>query len=175
MTTGQWLRKTIIGATCLTVLLTAAPADSFTGIQSVSAATASAEVKASSQKANRVVASARSLIGKVRYKFGVNNARTLTFDCSSFTKYVFGAHGVSLKWGSFAQSKQGKYVAKKNLKKGDLVFFSVSNPGKINHVGIYIGSGKFIHNTTGSAKGVIISDMNSSSYSKRYITARRVL
>ncbi|RXZ84017.1 NlpC/P60 family protein [Paenibacillaceae bacterium] len=129
-----------------------------------------------SAKSDRVIASARSLQGKVRYKFGLNNPKTYTFDCSSFTKYVFGLHGVSLKWGSKAQSKQGSFVARKNLRKGDLIFMSVSTPGKINHVGIYMGNGQFIHNTNGGSRnGVTISNLNSSNYSKRYITARRVL
>jgi len=137
------------------------------------AASAKTTVSAT-QKADAVVALAKQLKGKVKYKFGSNNPGKLIFDCSSFTKYVFGKKGVNLKWGSQAQSKQGKYVSKSNLKKGDLVFFSVSTRGKVNHVGIYIGNGKFIHNTIGSSfNGILISDL--SKYSKRYITARRVL
>jgi lipoprotein Spr len=85
------------------------------------------------------------------------------------------SEGINLKWGSTAQSKQGTYVSKNNLKKGDLIFLSVGTPGKINHVGIYIGAGKFLHNTTGSVHGLTISDLNSASYQKRYVTARRVL
>jgi lipoprotein Spr len=67
------------------------------------------------------------------------------------------------------------YVSKSNLIEGDLVFFSVSTPGQINHVGVYIGAGKFLHNTTGSVNGLTIGDLNSTNYKKRYITARRVL
>lgn len=134
---------------------------------------ATASVSASTKAAN-IVKYAKSLQGKVKYVFGVNNPSKHIFDCSSFTKYVFASQGVNLKWGTRYQSQAGKYVSKSNLKAGDLVFFSVSTPGKINHVGIYIGNGKFIHNTIGkSVNGVIISDL--SKYSSRYITARRVL
>ncbi|UVI27570.1 C40 family peptidase [Paenibacillus spongiae] len=165
------IRKMILSAACLSVVLSA----TITSAQPVQAATASVQAsKTSAQKANAVVSYAQSLKGKVKYKFGVNNPSKLIFDCSSFTKFVFAKQGVNLKWGSVAQSKQGKYVSKSNLKKGDLIFFSVSKPGRINHVGIYMGNGKFIHNTTGkNVNGVVISNL--SSYSKRYITARRVL
>ena len=134
---------------------------------------ASAAVSSSAKAAN-IISFAKSLRGKVTYKFNVNNPSRLIFDCSSFTKYVFASQGVSLTWGSKAQSKQGTYVSKSNLKAGDLIFFSVSTKGQINHVGIYIGNGQFIHNTIGNSfNGVLISNL--SSYSNRYITARRVL
>jgi len=133
-----------------------------------------ASAATSTSKASKVVSFAKSLKSKVTYKFGVNNPRKFIFDCSSFTKYVFASQGVSLKWGSRAQSKQGKYVSKSNLKAGDLVFFSVAKKGQVNHVGIYIGNGYFIHNTIGkSFNGILTSKL--SDYSSRYITARRVL
>lgn len=125
-------------------------------------------------KAANIVNLALSLRGKVRYVYGVNNPNKLTFDCSSFTKYVFAKNGVSLKWGSRSQAKQGTYVSKSNLMPGDLVFFSVGSSSRIGHVGIYIGGGQFVHNTKGSKwNGVRVDDL--SDYSKRYITARRVL
>lgn len=149
---------------------------SLTAIPQVGSGTANAATAAvsTSAKSANIVNFAKSLRGKVTYKFNVNNPSRLIFDCSSFTKYVFASQGVSLKWGSKAQAKQGKYVAKSNLKAGDLVFFSVAKKGQINHVGIYIGNGQFIHNTIGSKfNGLLISKL--SSYSDRYITARRVL
>ncbi|MFD0710542.1 C40 family peptidase [Paenibacillus sp. GCM10027626] len=159
------LKKIIAATVCFGVILSAnaivAPKETY-------AATST------SAKAAGIISTAQALKGKVKYKFGVNNPSKYIFDCSSFTKYVFAKHGVKLTWGSKAQSKQGKFVSKSNLRKGDLVFFSVSKPGQVNHVGIYIGNGKFIHNTIGSkVNGVIVSNL--SSYSKRYITARRVL
>jgi cell wall-associated NlpC family hydrolase len=168
------LQNVVIGSTCFILVAVGfgavgqAPAYAASSQASVSASSASA------QKASAIISQAKRLIGKVKYKFGVNNPSKLWFDCSSFTKYVFAKQGVSLKWGTKAQSKQGTYVSKSNLRAGDLVFFSVSTPGRINHVGIYIGNGKFIHNTIGSSVNGIITS-NLSSYSKRYITARRVL
>jgi len=168
--TRSTLSKMLVAAICLAILVTG----SFVAAQrEANAATTTAQTAAN--KKDAIIAFAKSLQGKVKYKYGVNNPSKLWFDCSSFTKHAFASQGISLKWGSQAQSKQGVYVSKKNLQKGDLVFFSVSKKGKINHVGIYIGNGKFIHNTTGSnVNGVIISDLNKGSYPSRYITARRV-
>ncbi|MBB3112551.1 cell wall-associated NlpC family hydrolase [Paenibacillus phyllosphaerae] len=113
----------------------------------------------------------------VPYLFGAGPySKTRRFDCSSFTQYVFGKYGVRLNRVSRNQGTQGIFVGRANLQKGDLVFFSV--PGRfktdnvIGHVGIYIGGGNMIH--TYGAGGVHVSSMNSGSWSKRYIRARRV-
>ena len=172
------LKSAIVGVGCFSIFLTTSILTNNHVVQASSTQQLDAQVVVSSttqQKADKIIASAKALIGKVHYRFGVNDPKRLLFDCSSFTKYIFAKEGVNLKWGSTAQSKQGTYVAKKNLQKGDLIFFSVSTSGKINHVGIYMGNGKFIHNTTGSTYGVTIGELNSTNYQKRYITARRVL
>lgn len=124
-------------------------------------------------KADQIISFAESLIGKVSYEFGVRNRNRLIFDCSSFTQYVFEKHGVSLKWGTRYQKSAGYAVSKSNLKKGDLVFFGTSG-NSINHVGIYIDNGKFIHNTP-SKNGVTINNLNTGYWKDKYISARRVL
>jgi cell wall-associated NlpC family hydrolase len=121
----------------------------------------------------KIVQTAESFQGKVTYKFGVRDVSNLVFDCSSFTQYVFKLDGINIPWGSKSQSTIGTYVQKANLQPGDLVFFSVSTPNQINHVGIYIGNGQFINNLPN--KGVIIADLNSSYWTSHYITARRVI
>ncbi|MDB5054416.1 MAG: hypothetical protein JWM44_2466 [Bacilli bacterium] len=172
MVNQKLIKRVIIGVGCLSIFLysTFLTSNNLVHASSVQAVQASS---ASQQKADRIIVSAESLIGKVHYKFGVNDPKHLIFDCSSFTKFIFAKEGINLIWGSNAQSKQGTYVNKNNLQKGDLIFFSVGTPGKIGHVGIYIGNGKFIHNTTGSVYGVTIGDLKN--YQKRYITARRIL
>jgi Cell wall-associated hydrolases (invasion-associated proteins) len=175
------LKKTIVAFACLAVFAGSGLAG--TGVHQASAATKTVSATAvstsaltASQKADKIIALAQSLRGKVTYKFNVNNPSKLIFDCSSFTKYVFGKYGVSLPWSSKKQGLQGKYVSKSNLKKGDLIFLTVGSSKAINHVGIYIGNGKFIHNTIGPHwNGLLVSDINSANYSKRYVTARRVL
>ncbi|NOV02625.1 C40 family peptidase [Paenibacillus planticolens] len=135
------------------------------------ASTAYSAVSAS--KSDQIVSTAKSYIGKVRYKFGVRDTKRLILDCSSFTQLVFKKNGIDIPWGSKAQAKVGTAVkTKSSLRKGDLVLFSTSKPGTVNHVGIYIGNGKFISNTTSS--GVVISDINTGYWGSRFISGRRL-
>ena len=129
-----------------------------------------------SSKADAIIRTAKSLIGKVKYEFGKRDRSRLIFDCSSFTEYVFEQHGIQMKWGTRYQKNMGKYVSKSNLQKGDLVFFSVGNSKEIGHVGIYIGNGNFIHNLENkNGSDVHINNLNTGYWKKHYITARRVL
>ena len=57
-----------------------------------------------------------------------------------------------------------------NLQFGDLVFFKVKGR-RIDHVGIYVGDGDFVH--TSSSRGVMISALNNPYWSKRYFNAGR--
>lgn len=117
------------------------------------------------------VNTALSYVGKVTYRFGVRDPAHLVFDCSSFTQFVFKQHGISIPWGSAAQTRFGIPVNRKSdLAIGDLVMFSVNTPGQINHVGIYIGNGRFVSNTKSS--GVTISSLNSGYWGSRFITGR---
>lgn len=127
----------------------------------------------SGSKADKIINLAKSLQGRVTYKLGVRNPSRMIFDCSSFVEYVFEQNGVQLPWGTKTLKNKGTYVAKSNLKKGDLVFFSTSG-SSIDHVGIYIGNGQFIHNTP-SKNGLTINSLNSGYWAKEYETARRVL
>jgi cell wall-associated NlpC family hydrolase len=134
------------------------------------------KASAATSKGERVVSIAKSYQGRVDYKFGARNPSSLIFDCSSFTEFVFTKVGVDLKWGTKSQKYQGYYVSKGNLSKGDLVFFDTvgSNNKVINHVGIYIGDGKFIHNTP-AKDGLAINSLRSGWWSGHYVKARRVL
>jgi cell wall-associated NlpC family hydrolase len=62
------------------------------------------------------------------------------FDCSGFVMYVFAQVGVSLPHHAASQYGYGTPVPYDQLAPGDLVFFN-----GLDHVGIYIGGGQFIH------------------------------
>ncbi len=127
---------------------------------------------ASSATGARVLAIGDNYLG-VRYKFGAPTGVSYVFDCSSFTQYVFRKVGVHLPRLSKQQAAKGRYVSRSHLQKGDLVFFSTPDSrGKIGHVGIYAGNNRMLH--TYGQGGVKFSTINSY-WSKRYITARRVL
>jgi len=169
------LGKIVFGVVMSTALIlpTATPAFAATTTTSKATAAKASTSMTSAQKADKMIKFANSLVGKVKYVYGKNDTKNLIFDCSSFTKYALKQVGVDVKWGANAQYKQGKKVAKKDLKKGDLVFLSVKTPGKIGHVGIYVGNGKFIHNTTGKVYGLTTGDLNKGYWSTRYVAAAR--
>ena len=94
------------------------------------------------------------------------------FDCSGFTTWVFNRYGMHLPRSSREQYQMGTMVASKNnLRKGDLVFFR-SKRG-INHVGIYLENGKFIHSAS-NGKNVTISHLEEDYWRTHYAGGRRV-
>lgn len=113
-----------------------------------------------------------------RYQMGATGPNR--FDCSGFTSYVFAKFGIKLNRMSAAQYTQGEAVDRKDLRPGDLVFFTRSSVRGVGHVGIVYsvdkqrGSFKFIHAAVST--GITISDFASSAYYiKRYVGARRIL
>lgn len=64
-------------------------------------------------------------------------------------------------------------VAKRNLKEGDLVFFSSNrSKRKVAHVGIYLKNGKFIHSST--SRGVIVSKLSEDYYTRHWMGGGRI-
>jgi len=82
-----------------------------------------------------------------------------SFDCSGFVYYIYKENKIILPRTSLSQSQVGEKIALEELEKGDLVFFDTSLKGKVNHSGIYLGNGKFIHASSGKANSVTISDV----------------
>ncbi len=106
----------------------------------------------------------------VPYVFGGTTPRS--FDCSGYVQYVFARHGIRLTRTADTQALEGKFVSKKNLKPGDLVFFTTYEPGA-SHVGIYAGNNLFWNAT--SSRGIMLSNLTDSYWGPRYYTARRIL
>jgi cell wall-associated NlpC family hydrolase len=123
----------------------------------------------SSSRSSAIVSKAFQYLGRP-YVWGASGPRA--FDCSGFTSYVYSAFGVSLPHKASSQAGIGQTVSKSNLQAGDLIFFNTT--GGISHVGMYIGSGQFIHASSGSSK-VTVSELSSSYYASRFVTAKRVL
>ncbi len=151
-------------------MLTLMPVTAFGGLGTT-------EVNAATATGYGIVQDAKKYLG-TPYKWGSSRYTTRTFDCSSFTQRVFKENGIPLPRGARDQSKRGYWVQKKNLRQGDLVFFSTgatdqySGTRKIGHVGIYYGDGKVIH--TWGTGGVRIQRMDSGWWSRHYVTARRI-
>lgn len=105
------------------------------------------------------------------YKFGGNSTDT-GIDCSAYVKKVYSFFDVSLPRTARDIFKQGDWVTKSSLEKGDLVFFRTYAQFP-SHVGIYLGNDKFIHASSASKK-VTITSFKKNYYQRRYIGAKRI-
>lgn len=95
------------------------------------------------------------------------------FDCSGFTKYIYGLYGIELNRVSGDQAYNGTPVEREDLQPGDLLLFSYYGSENIGHSGIYIGDGQMVH-AANSSRGVTIDTIESGYYNNNYVTARRL-
>ncbi len=105
-----------------------------------------------------------------RYRFGGNTQKGI--DCSALMQQIFwDMRNLRLPRTTSEQISKGFMIERKKLKAGDLVFF-LSGPSQ-RHVGVYIGSGEFMHAST--SEGVTISYLNNKFWNTRFLTARRII
>ena len=124
-------------------------------------------------RADDVLMQAMGLIG-TRYRYGGTSPQQ-GFDCSGFTSYVFRASiGLQLPRTAADQFRElGAAVPRDALNAGDLVFFRQGR-GRIDHVGIYVGEGRFIHAPSRGGR-VRIDGLEAPYWTRSYQGARRVL
>ena len=114
------------------------------------------------------------------YRYIYGGTTPSGFDCSGFAMYVYKHFDYSITRTATSQYRKYKstFVYKlgiDEIKPGDLVFFYYSSSyDSVEHVGIYIGDGKFIH-AANSNQGVIISNLYTGSYYRSYYGAARVI
>lgn len=109
----------------------------------------------------------------VPYRYGGNTKAGS--DCSGFVVQVYRrVYGKRLERSSDDQAKKDvQKVGKGGLKPGDLVFFRTSSKSKkIDHVGIFLKDGYFVHAST--SKGVIVSSLDEDYYKKTWQKGGRV-
>ena len=120
--------------------------------------------------------------GAIRYHDGsgkkLSNFDPTKYDCSSLMQYIFyhGA-GVNLNMTTRTQVKQGAYVPKSDINRGDLIFFTNSsrynNTGveRIGHVALYLGENYILHTASDYA---VIEEISTQRW-KYYIETRRLV
>ena len=99
------------------------------------------------------------------------------FDCSGIIYYVAKSMGYSVPRTATNQWNAGyTKVSRSELQPGDLVFFTNTYHSSkyITHVGIYVGDGKFLHASSPTSGGVIITPLSNSYYSSRFVGGRRM-
>ncbi len=118
----------------------------------------------------QIAETAKTYVG-YRYVYGGASPAT-GFDCSGFVNYIYGLYGYKLnRVANDIYYGDGAFVDWNSLQPGDVLCFGWS--GYCGHVGIYIGSGQFVH-ACSSTTGVIITDLSSGYYSARFLTAKRI-
>ncbi len=106
----------------------------------------------------------------VPYRYGGLSKQGV--DCSGFVQETFRTKfQTKLPRNTYRQSQTGKPVLRSDLRAGDLVFFRLGY--NLRHVGIYLENDRFAHAST--SKGVTLSNLRDSYWSKRYWKARRIL
>ena len=88
------------------------------------------------------------------------------FDCSGLVMYVYAQLGISLPHYAAAQYQLGTAVDRSELQPGDLVFFDA-----LDHVGIYIGNGQFVH---APQTGDVVKITALADFGDGYVGARRL-
>lgn len=101
----------------------------------------------------------------VKHRDGGTNK--MGIDCSAFVGILF--QQIYKKIIPRSSAQMGEMVKRnyeKDLKEGDLVFFSFGGK-RIDHVGVYLHNGIFVHVST--SKGVILSKLRDPWYYKYYV------
>lgn len=115
---------------------------------------------------NGIVSTAQTFIG-LPYQWGSCTIGG-PVDCSGLVMAVYQLNGLNVPRTSEEQYQCGIPVDKGDLKEGDLVFFSTNGDGRVSHVGIYIGDGRFIH-APGTGKTICTDSLSRTYFSERYI------
>lgn len=89
---------------------------------------------------NEVAIRAISLLG-APYEWGGNGPTT--FDCSGLVRFIHDQLGISTPRTAAEQFSAATPVKLNHLEPGDLLFFRIK--GRISHVAIYTGEGRFVH------------------------------
>ncbi|HET7461693.1 MAG TPA: C40 family peptidase [Longimicrobium sp.] len=110
----------------------------------------------SQARRDSAVTLARRLLGR-RYRFGGTTPDG--FDCSGFTKYLMRALGYELPRTAAQQAQVGREVPRdpRLLRPGDLLTFG--RGGRVTHIGMYIGNGRFVHASTGAGR-IVEADLD---------------
>lgn len=177
MNKNMWKMKSVLAAVMCATLMIGGQAHAATV-----SSTPTVTIQSTGGVGANVIKAGKKYLG-TPYQYASTRANKKTMDCSEFTYWAFkeGA-GVNIgKGGARSQYQKGKYVARKDLKVGDLVFFStpatMKYPAKsikrIGHVGIYAGNNQVLH--TFGKGGVRFSNMGSGWWDAHYVGAKRVL
>jgi cell wall-associated NlpC family hydrolase len=124
-----------------------------------------------------VVAAATDAMGRP-YEFGGTGADGEGFDCSGLIQYAYGKYGIALPRVSADQAREGEKIPRdiRALAPGDLLTFS-NDGGRVTHVGMYLGDGRFVHSASRGVQVSVLSDADPYGrwWYARWVGARRIV
>ncbi|ELI8169467.1 TPA: NlpC/P60 family protein [Yersinia enterocolitica] len=110
------------------------------------------------------------------YRWGGTSPNT-GFDCSGLIYYAY-KDVIRIKMPRTANEmyhlRDAAPVKRAELESGDLVFFNIANRGVADHVGVYLGNGKFIQSPR-TGEEIRISMLDNDYWQDHYVGARRVV
>lgn len=104
----------------------------------------------------------------VPYRYGGDGKNG--FDCSGLVHYAYSKAGKAIPRTTSAQWRKLQPVAASNLQVGDVLFFNIG--GKVGHVGLYLGSRRFVH-APSTGREVTIEELDSAFYRMAFIRGGR--
>lgn len=104
----------------------------------------------------------------VPYRYGGSSPRG--FDCSGLVHYAYLQAGKRLPRTTGSLWQVAEDVDRRELRAGDILFFRIE--GKMSHVGLYVGDGRFVHSPS-SGRYVSVESLNSEFYADALLRAGR--
>lgn len=104
----------------------------------------------------------------VPYRYGGRSREG--FDCSGLVSYAYARAGRTVPRTTRGLWRELEPVAAGDLETGDVLFFDIE--GKVSHVGLYLGSGRFVH-APSTGREVTIADLGSAYYRQAFIRGGR--
>jgi probable lipoprotein NlpC len=143
-------------------------------VRAPAAAASPAEKDQAYVDARNKVINAAAKYENVPYRYGGTTRSGL--DCSGFVYASFkDALGVSTPRSSTSLYTWSEIIPLDKAQPGDLLFFKTTGGSSISHVGIYLGSRRFIHSASaGPNTGVIYSTLDEKYWSRSFAAAGRV-
>lgn len=113
---------------------------------------------------------ARIAVDQVGAPYRYGGSGPTGFDCSGLVQYSYRQAGKSLPRTTGQLWNHTVTVPKPEMRAGDLLFFSIA--GKMQHVGLYLGNGNFVH-APSSGRTVTVESLSSEFYRDAFLRAGR--
>lgn len=110
------------------------------------------------------------------YRWGGSSPRT-GFDCSGLVYYAYKdlvKFRIPRTANEMYHLRDARPVDRGELESGDLVFFRTRGRGAADHVGVYVGNGKFIQSPR-TGRDIQITSLSEDYWANHYVGARRVM